>query len=267
MATASDLVSLAKTQVGVKESPANSNKVKYWDYYKEHAGVDYNGQPWCAAFVAWCMCQVGAWTMTSDEGRFRYCPSLVNWAKNQGSWKGRSYTPNPGDIVIFSNTEEACHVGIIESVTGSTILTYNTIEGNTSVSSNDNGGAVMQRNRTLGSTSSNWYILGFIANTWDEEDEVKDEDIEKIASRSAQLTWEHDIEGKWANERLFLCNVMDYDTSDPTGRGKELTTHDHVKWIAAKEEDIQTKLDEVDEAIQKLQELLEAIEKKLDNQE
>jgi hypothetical protein len=263
MATASDLVSLAKTQVGVKESPANSNKVKYWDYYKEHAGVDYNGEPWCAAFVAWCMCQVGAWTMTSDEGRFRSCPALVTWAKKQGSWKERSYTPSPGDIVIFSNGERACHVGIIGSVTGSTILTYNTIEGNTSVTSNDNGGAVMQRNRTLGSTNTKWYILGFIANTWDEEEEVKDEDITKIVDQ----VWSHKINDYTAADRLYLCNKYDYDTSDPTGRGKELNNHDHIKWMAAKEDEIQVKLNEVDEAISKLTELVEAIDSKLNKNE
>lgn len=48
----------------------------------------------------------------------------------------------------------------------------------------------------------------------------------------AEAVWGHDINGHGAGERLYLCNKMDYDKSDPTGRGVELTTHDHVKHIA-----------------------------------
>lgn len=48
----------------------------------------------------------------------------------------------------------------------------------------------------------------------------------------AEAVWGHGINGHTAGERLYLCNKMDYDKSDPTGRGMELTTHDHVKHIA-----------------------------------
>jgi hypothetical protein len=258
MATAQDLVELAKSQVGTKESPADSNKVKYWDYYKQHCGKDYNGQPWCAAFVTYLMTELGQWTFTSDEARFRYCPSLVTWGKNQGKWKGRSYTPVAGDIILFANKGTACHVGVVISTSGSTI---NTIEGNTSTSSNDNGGAVMQRQRTLGTEGSSWYILGYIANTWEDEDEVKDTDISKIA----QAVWEHDINGKWANERLYLCNVMDYDTTDPTGRKKELTNHDHIKWIAAEQANTKAEVEALQGDVTEIKESIEKILKAVQN--
>lgn len=50
--TASMVVAKAKAQVGTKESPAGSNKVKYntWFYGKEVRGSEY---PWCMAFVSW----------------------------------------------------------------------------------------------------------------------------------------------------------------------------------------------------------------------
>ena len=45
MATAKELVEWAASQIGVKESPANSNKVKYWDTYKKNTGVSLAGNP------------------------------------------------------------------------------------------------------------------------------------------------------------------------------------------------------------------------------
>ena len=50
--TADMIVSKAKAQVGTKENPAGSNKVKYntWFYGKEVRGSEY---PWCMAFVSW----------------------------------------------------------------------------------------------------------------------------------------------------------------------------------------------------------------------
>lgn len=48
----------------------------------------------------------------------------------------------------------------------------------------------------------------------------------------AQAVWGADVKGYSAGERLYLANKMDFDTSDPTGRGCELNDHDHIKWIA-----------------------------------
>lgn len=166
MATASQLIRLAASQIGVKEEPAGSNRVKYWDYYKEKTGCNWNGGAWCAAFVTWCMSKVGAWSFTKDEGRFRYCPDLVNWAKNKGQWVDRSKGAKIGDIILFGNGKRACHVGIVEKVIDAN--TVQTIEGNTSLTSNDNGGSVMRRTRKYGTVGSNWYIMGFVRTPWDE---------------------------------------------------------------------------------------------------
>ena len=47
-----DIVNAALAEVGVKETPANSNNVKYntWYYGKNVSGSAY---PWCAAFISW----------------------------------------------------------------------------------------------------------------------------------------------------------------------------------------------------------------------
>lgn len=158
--TAKKLLEKAASQIGVKENPAGSNIIKYWTWYKEKTGLNLQGAPWCAAFVTWCLGTLGQWKVTKDEGRFRYCPSLVNWGKEKKEWIDRSKTPKPGDIVLFANKGVACHVGFVEKVLSGGKL--QTIEGNTSLTSNDNGGSVMRRTRELGAVGSSWYVLGYV---------------------------------------------------------------------------------------------------------
>lgn len=150
MPTARQILEIAASQIGYSENPPNSNKTKYGAWY----GMDY--QPWCDMFVSWVGAQANA---TDIVGKFAYCPYHVNWFKNRGQWHGRDVTPQPGDVIFFANKSGvACHIGFVERVEGSTIYT---IEGNTSVGNNANGGEVMRRARTLGSIGSSWYVLGY----------------------------------------------------------------------------------------------------------
>lgn len=150
---ASVLVKKAASQIGIKESPANSNKQKYGKWY------GMNGEPWCDMFVSWVAAQVGQ----SDVGKYAYCPYHVNHFKKAGQWLGRTTSPKAGDIVFFANKSGvACHVGIVEKKLSSSSV--QTIEGNTSTGtsgSQDNGGCVARRTRSYGSVGSSWYILGF----------------------------------------------------------------------------------------------------------
>lgn len=72
--------------------------------------------------------------------------TLFNWFKN----RGRIYSkPEVGDIVFYKfnlkKTYKADHVGIVDTVNADGSIYA--IEGNTSVKSDDNGGAVMRRLR------------------------------------------------------------------------------------------------------------------------
>lgn len=74
------------------------------------------------------------------------CLDMLTWFEQNGQVVA---TPLPGDIVFFkysTNARRTNHVGIIFHVNSATSFT--TVEGNTSVNSNDNGGAVMLRQRT-----------------------------------------------------------------------------------------------------------------------
>lgn len=194
---------VAQGEIGTTEYPANSNHTKYGEWY----GLDYN--PWCAMFVSWCADQAG---VIDKTGKFAYCPSWVNWAKENGLWLDREEKPQPGDIVFFSNGSEACHVGIVERRNGSESVT--TIEGNTSTSSNDNGGAVMRRTRCYGSVGSSWYILGFLRPDWD-----GDTVYEVEQSENAETTAETASEGgsDWVARLQAECNAQGYSSQEVDG--------------------------------------------------
>lgn len=140
MVTAQDIINTALAEVGITEYPPNSNNVKYnTEFYgKEVSGSAY---PWCCAFVWWVFAQHDPMLIKKTAS----CQSLGNWFNEQGRWHS---SPQVGDIVFFhfnTNSNWTNHVGIVKAINGNVI---ETIEGNTSVNSDDNGGAVMVRQRS-----------------------------------------------------------------------------------------------------------------------
>lgn len=137
----SEALTKAVNELGVSEYPADTNNVKYntWYYGRMVEGREY---PWCAVFISF---------LFKDNQhlvkRTNSCQQMLEWfeARNR-----IVKDPQPGDIVFFkfkTNNRRTNHVGIVVSVQGKNNLS--TIEGNTSLSSNDNGGKVMQRRRTM----------------------------------------------------------------------------------------------------------------------
>ena len=138
MITAKDIIDRAQKEVGVFEHPANSNNVKYntWFYGKEVSGASY---PWCAVFISWLFKDTNLVKKTAS------CVQMLEWFEANNRIVSR---PQAGDIVFFrykTNNRRTNHVGLVIGVSGKQITT---IEGNTSTSSNDNGGKVMRRKRT-----------------------------------------------------------------------------------------------------------------------
>lgn len=141
MRLAERVVEVARDEVGVTEYPPGSNKVKYntWLYGKEVSGSSY---PWCCAFVCWVFYMAGCLGLLRKTGG---CTTLMNWFKAKGRLVP-AREAKPGDIVFYQFDQDAYadHVGIVEK---RTITGIAAIEGNTSVTSDDNGGAVMRRSR------------------------------------------------------------------------------------------------------------------------
>ena len=146
--TVKEIIAIASKEIGVKESPANSNKVKYntWYYGREVSGSAY---PWCMVFVQWVFAQAGMAVPVKTAS----CSALLSAAKSKGEAVYSGY--QPGDVVIydFGNDGKADHCGIVESVSGSTVTS---IEGNTGIGNDSNGGEVMRRTRNVSTIIGAW---------------------------------------------------------------------------------------------------------------
>lgn len=85
--------------------------------------------------------------------------------------------------------------------------------------------------------------------TWDRFIEFLKEEDMPSAQEIANAVWGQDINGTAASQRLYLCNWKDYDETDPTGRNVEMNDHDHIKWMAAKQAQMNAKLDAIIDAL------------------
>ena len=140
MARASELLTIARGELGVTESPRGSNKVKYTDAY--------GGGPkaWCCVFLWWLFDRAGAAGLFYGGQKTAYCPTLLAWYRRQGQLvTGRAQA---GDIVFFDFNGNGVpdHVGLCEGWDGDRIVT---IDGNTGDGDEANGGAVLRRTRPV----------------------------------------------------------------------------------------------------------------------
>lgn len=172
MATAQQLLDIARAELGTTESPAGSNNVMYNTAYygrEVYDGLWDTEFPWCVVFLWWCFRQAGAAELFYGGSKTASCRQLLSYHKRQAATDYQ-----PGDIIFynFHGKTTAEHVGICESAGGSSIVT---IEGNTGVGNDANGGAVMRRTRSLGQ------IVGAYRPAYEEDDM----DVEKLTE--AQL--------------------------------------------------------------------------------
>ena len=155
MRAAEELLAIAVGELGTKESPAGSNKVKYASWY------GLNGQPWCVMFVMWVFARAGV----ALPARTASCGALMRAAKAAGMWVTSNY--KRGDVVIYDFPGGAVtdHCGIVESATAAAVTA---IEGNTAVGNDSDGGAVMRRTRPLSQ------VVGAVRPVFEEETEEDD---------------------------------------------------------------------------------------------
>ena len=140
---ATDLVEVARTQVGYHEGTNNYTKYNVWFGSLNDYGYNY---AWCQTFVAWCANQAGI--PTSMIPRVSGTVSGMDFFKKNGTWKDAGITPEKGDIIyLYSKSSSGYHVGIVADVSGGQI---STIEGNSS-------DRVAERSYSVGNSS----IVGY----------------------------------------------------------------------------------------------------------
>ena len=201
MATISELLDIARRQIGTRESPPNSNNVRYntWYYGREVSGAAY---PWCMVFVQWVFDQA----KVKLPIRTASCGALMRAAQSAGCWVTGDY--RPGDVVIydFPGGAKTDHCGIVESVDGTYI---SAIEGNTSSTSDADGGAVERRARKFSQ------IVGAVRPSYDKEvDEVRYNTVDECPD--------------WARETIQ--KLVDKKYLDGTGKGLDLS-YDMVRTL------------------------------------
>lgn len=182
--TKEQIINRALGEVGIKENPPNSNKVKYntWYYGKEVSGASY---PWCMTFIQWIFKDSGLLPIKTAS-----CSALYNEFKKRGQIVK---DPQPGDIVFFKwNTSNyPCqHVGLVVSVGGSSVIT---VEGNTSVTSDDNGGSVMKRQRPR-----NKSIVAFARPAYENVPSTPQTSVNE-AKKTVDEVAREVIKGKWGS--------------------------------------------------------------------
>lgn len=156
MPTAKKVMDIARSQIGYKESPANSNKTKYGKAF------GMNGVPWCFIFEWWCGNKADSrnnpFTHNSNAGYGQ--DEIVS--KKGGKWimkKNKSKAMRKaalkmyreGDCVDFDFGKMDAyrrHTGLVDHVEGDYVYV---IEGNTSPDgkngSQSNGGMVCRKKR------------------------------------------------------------------------------------------------------------------------
>lgn len=187
---ASDIIFKAYNEVGTKEVPAGSNKVFYntWYYRRAVSGSSY---PWCATFISWLFDGSGLCKKTAS------CLDMLQYFEKNGQI---AKTAQAGDIVFFkysTNSRRTNHVGLVVDVNGKTITT---IEGNTSLTSNDNGGSVMKRTRKTN-------IVAFARPNYD----------------TAYITVQNGSKGVFVIKLQRLLNSKGYSLKEDGSFGKKTT--------------------------------------------
>lgn len=138
------ILEIARNEIGTGETPKNSNKTKYGKWF------GWDGVAWCGIFVSWCYAQAGSpLPKIGFTKGFAGCQTAVAYFK-----KNKMITANPsaGDIVFFdwNGDKRYDHTGIFVRWTISG-KEFESIEGNTSLTNQSNGGNVMLRKRSKSS--------------------------------------------------------------------------------------------------------------------
>lgn len=155
----SKVIEIARGELGVHESPAGSNRVKYNTAYygREVSGQDF---PWCVTLQWWIFQEAGERMAFFGGGKTASCRTLLRWYREQGLTADKQAI-QVGDILIqnFSGKKrdgelDTEHCGLVVEK-GPLAGTWYTVEGNTSPGeegSQDRGGCVALKLRSVRNT-------------------------------------------------------------------------------------------------------------------
>lgn len=146
MSNTHPLVTIARAELGVHETTENQGPgiEKYWE--ATSCGVDgyKDREPWCAAFVAWCVMLYldGSKRRPKSAAVRDWVPDALKLGWRVFGPRDGLLFPRAGDVVVF----QFSHIGIVEDFNGTHIRT---VEGNTDGDGGREGREVAERDRAL----------------------------------------------------------------------------------------------------------------------
>lgn len=146
MTTANDILTRARSKIGVTEHPRGSNCNEFGARY------GFNCVQWCSEFVWDTFNACGIDLKREVAGGYAQCSAALAGFRRKGWVLGNKREARGGDIVFYDFTGIGVthHTGIFER--SSSFSTFYAIEGNTSDrGSQTNGGAVLHKQRGWGS--------------------------------------------------------------------------------------------------------------------
>lgn len=147
-ANVANLLTVARSQLGVYESPPNSNMQKYGQWY------GMNGVAWCAIWVSWVF-----WhsnnplpKITTNKG-FAYVPEVVRYGQETGTFHRGTSGVEPGDVLVFwfpGGPNRPNHVSICGERGRLPDGRVHSYEGNSNAGGSRTGGSVVELYRRSG---------------------------------------------------------------------------------------------------------------------
>lgn len=209
---AEDLIAVAESQLGYKESKKNyvvaeDGEIKGYSRYGDWYGSSYGD--WCAMYISFCLHYAGI-----DETVMPREAGCQNWIEVLASQEydlyrfAAEYEPAAGDLVFFNNDaeEDSDHVGIVTSIIEATAekeAQIEVIEGNTS-------DEVAYRTYNLTDPT----IMGYGALTIPEKIEMTVEEepeslLKTFALRNASDSYAPEgvsLSGVWSEDLITIAN-------------------------------------------------------------
>lgn len=129
-------------EIGIRERTGHNDGFRVEEYLA-YTGLK-KGDPWCAAFVCWCLGKAGISNPCSG-----YSPALFPKAKL--IWIRGSPLPKKvlaGDVfgLYYPEKGRIAHVGFVEQLAGNMLIS---VEGNTNKSGSNEGDGVYRKRRLL----------------------------------------------------------------------------------------------------------------------
>lgn len=212
MNTRQKIVAQARAWLGLCEPTSYLPILECYNNYARQHGlyVMTKSDPWCAMFASAVFIACGVPQIMPVEVS---CPRMIAIAERRGLWiEDDNYLPSPGDLILYDwqdsgagdNRGESDHVGIVCSISGSTIYV---VEGNCS-------DAVREINRVRGQRYIRGYIVpdyAAVADPPDEDEAEPEKPKEKPQSGGIALPdLRRRDKGEVVRAAQFLLNGRDF---------------------------------------------------------